>query len=45
MTEALESLGANMDFIGCLLKALEHNFLERFHLYSPFMVELYKNTS
>ena len=28
-TEALESLGKTIYFIGCCLKALEHNFLER----------------
>ena len=27
-TEALESLGATIYFIGCWIKALEHNFLE-----------------
>ena len=26
-TEVLNSLGATMDFIGCCLKALEHNFI------------------
>ena len=36
-TAALESLGATIDFIGCWLKSLEHNFLERCHLYIHFM--------
>ena len=35
-------LGATIDFIGCWIKALEHNFLERCHLYTHFMVELFK---
>ena len=26
-------LGATINFIGCWLKALEHNFLERCHMY------------
>ena len=41
MTEALESLGATIDFIGCWLKALEHNFLERCNLYTRYMEELF----
>ena len=36
-TKSLESLGATMYFIGCWLKALEHNFLECYHLYTHFM--------
>ena len=32
-TEALVLLGATIYFIGCWLKALEHNFLERCHMY------------
>ena len=28
-TESLESLDATINFIGCWLKASEHNFLER----------------
>ena len=38
-TEALESLGATIDFIGCWIKALEPNFLERCHLYTHFMTK------
>ena len=41
-TEALESLVANIYFIGCWLKALEHIFLERFHLYTHFTKELFQ---
>ena len=40
-TESLESLGATTDFIGCWIKSLEHNFLERYHLYTHFMEELF----
>ena len=32
-TEALVLLGETIYFIGCWLKALEHNFLERCHMY------------
>ena len=39
-TKSFESLGATIDFIGCWLKSLEHNFLERCHLYTHFMEEL-----
>ena len=35
--EALESLGATIYFIGCWIKALEHNFLEICHLYTHNM--------
>ena len=35
--EALESLGATIDFIGCWLKALEHNFIERCNFYTHNM--------
>ena len=38
--EALESLGETIDFIGCWLKVLEHNFLEICHLYTNYMEEL-----
>ena len=41
-TEKLESLGATIDFIGCWLKALEHNFLERCTLYTHYMEELFQ---
>ena len=41
--KASESLGVTIHFIGCWLKALEHNFLENFHLHTHFMVELFKN--
>ena len=34
-------LGATIDFIGCWLKSLEHNFLERCHLYTHYMEELF----
>ena len=36
-TKALEPIGATIYFIGCWLNALEHNFLERCHLYTHFM--------
>ena len=39
--EALESLGAIIDFIGCWLKALEHKFLERCNFYTHYMEELF----
>ena len=42
--EALELLGATIYFIGCCLKALEHNFLERCHLYTHFIEELLKKS-
>ena len=32
-TEALDFLRETIDFIGCWLKDLEHNFLERYHVY------------
>ena len=35
--EALELLGATTYFIGCWLKALEHNFLECCNLYTHYM--------
>ena len=37
MTEALVSLGATIDLIGCWLKALENNFLECCNLYTHYM--------
>ena len=40
-TEKLESLGATIYFIGCWLKTLIHNFLERCHLYTHVMEELF----
>ena len=40
--EALKSLSANRNCIGCWIKALEHNLLEHFHLYTPFMKELFQ---
>ena len=40
-TEALESLGITIDFIGCWLKSLEYNFLERCNLYTRNMEELF----
>ena len=39
ITEALESLGATIDFNGCWIKALKHNLLERCHLYTHYMKE------
>ena len=39
-TEALELLGATIDFICCWIKALEYNFLERCNLYTHYMEEL-----
>ena len=32
-TEALVSLSTTINFIGCWLKDLEHNFLKRCHMY------------
>ena len=40
-TAALKLLGKTMDLIGCWIKALEHNSLERCHLYTCCMKELY----
>ena len=40
-TSVLYSIGANMDLIGCWIKSLERNFLERCHLYTRFMKELF----
>ena len=31
--EALDFLGTTIDFIGCWIKSLEHNFIERFNMY------------
>ena len=39
--KALDSLGATIDFIGCWIEALEHDFLERCHFYTRFMEELF----
>ena len=36
-TQELELLGATIYFIGCWIKSLEHNFLERCHLYTCLM--------
>ena len=44
-TEALESLGETIDFIGCWLKSLENKCLECYHMYTNFMKELFKNPS
>ena len=44
-TEALESLGSTIDFIGCWLKALEHNFIERYNLYTHNMDLLFQKTN
>ena len=41
-TEALESLGATIYFIGCWLKSLEHNFIERCNLYTHNMNLLFQ---
>ena len=41
-TEALQSLGATIDFIGCWIKSLEHNFLELCNLYTHYMEELFQ---
>ena len=43
MIEALESLGATVCFIGCWLKALEHNFLELCDFYTHYLEELFQN--
>ena len=42
--EALVSLGATIDFIGCWL-ALEHNLMERCNLYTHNMDLLFHNIS
>ena len=36
-TEALFLISANIDFIGCWIQALEHNLLERCHMYIFYM--------
>ena len=41
-TEALDPLGENIDFIGCWIKDLEHNFIELFNLYYLIMDLLFK---
>ena len=43
-TASVELLGATIYFIGCWLKALEHNFLERCHLYTHLMKKLFQKT-
>ena len=35
-TSALESLGETIYFIGCWLPPLEHNFIERCHMYTHY---------
>ena len=35
-TEALELIGATIYFIGCCLKVLDHNLLERYNLYTHY---------
>ena len=44
-TSALELLGATIYFIGFGVISLEHNFLERCHLYTRFMKELFLKIS
>ena len=41
-TEAFVSLGATIDLIGCWLKALEHNVLERCNMYVFNMKKLFQ---
>ena len=41
-TAALGLLVATIYFIGCWLKSLEHNFIERCHMYTHFMKELFQ---
>ena len=43
-TESLELFGATIDFIGCWLEALEHNFIEICKLYSHYMDLLFQKT-
>ena len=43
-TEALDSLGATIAFIGCWIKALELNLLERCHMYVFTMKILFLKT-
>ena len=40
-TDTLVLLGATIDFIGCWIKALEHNFLEFCHMYNFAMRKLF----
>ena len=42
-TEALYLLSATIDFIDCCLKVLEHNLLERFHMYIFAMIFFWKS--
>ena len=44
-TEALDSLGATIYFIGCWLKCLEHYFIERCHMYLFNMKKLVQKIS
>ena len=41
-TEALDLLGATIDFIGFWIKTLEHNFIERCNLYAHNMEKLFQ---
>ena len=41
-TEALYLLGETIDFIGCWLKALKHNFIERCNIYVFNMKTLFQ---
>ena len=43
-TEALVSLSATINFIGCWLQALEHNFLEHCNMYSFAMKNMFQKT-
>ena len=43
-TEALYLLGATIYFIGCWLKALEHNFIERYNMYVFNMKKMFHKT-
>ena len=44
-TEALVSLSATIDFIGCCLKGFEQNFLEDFNMYFGNMKKKSENPS
>ena len=44
-TESLELIGAIIDFIGCWLKSLEHNFIERCNLYTHNVDLLFQKTN
>ena len=43
--EALDSISATIYFIVCWLKALEHNFLERCHMYIFAMKTMFQKIS